>query len=286
LAKPIERDDLTDAARKAVAVRTLAKLRRKALESTGRGLQLGDHASLDARFDGALDRLWMAFQPIVRAPRGPVFGYEALVRSKEPSLPHPGALLDAAGRLDRLRDLGRRIRQRVAEAAPDAPTDSTLFVNVNSVDLLDDELYSRSGALTPLAGRIVLEMTERESLHRVPELATKVRALRELGFRLAVDDLGAGYAGLSSFTMLDPEIVKIDISLVRDIHLSKKKRSVVRGIAKVCRQELNTSVVCEGIEVARERDVLVEDGVELLQGYLFGKPEPGFADIAPESWHA
>jgi EAL domain-containing protein (putative c-di-GMP-specific phosphodiesterase class I) len=86
--------------------------------------------------------------------------------------------------------------------------------------------------------------------------------------------------------MLDPEIVKIDISLVRDIHLSKKKRSVVRGIAKVCRQELNTSVVCEGIEVARERDVLVEDGVELLQGYLFGKPEPGFADIAPESWHA
>jgi EAL domain-containing protein (putative c-di-GMP-specific phosphodiesterase class I) len=103
---------------------------------------------------------------------------------------------------------------------------------------------------------------------------------------LAVDDLGAGYAGLSSFTMLDPEIVKIDISLVRDIHLSKKKRSVVRGIAKVCREELNTSVVCEGIEVARERDVLVEDGVELLQGYLFGKPEPGFADIAPESWHA
>ncbi len=100
--------------------------------------------------------------------------------------------------------------------------------------------------------------------------------LREMGFRLAVDDLGAGYAGLASFTRIEPDVVKLDMSLVRGVDGSPLKQSVVRSVLNLA-SELATDVVSEGIEVPAERDTLAALGCRLFQGYLFGKPEPGFA---------
>ena len=103
-----------------------------------------------------------------------------------------------------------------------------------------------------------------------------MRALRSMGFRIAVDDLGAGYSGLSSFSELDPDVVKLDMSLVRDIDGSSAKASLVKSMISVCTQDLGIRVVCEGVETVGERDTLQRVGADLLQGFLFAKPERGF----------
>jgi EAL domain-containing protein (putative c-di-GMP-specific phosphodiesterase class I) len=222
--------------------------------------------------------MWMAFQPIVDAVEKRVFGYEALMRAREASLPHPGAILSAAERLDRLTDLGRRVRALSAGAFDLAPTDALLFVNLHTRDLLDPALYERSAPLTTMANRVVLEITERSTIDDVKDIHSKVGALRKLGFRIAIDDLGAGYAGLSSFAALEPEIVKLDMSLVRNVHQSSIRRRLIGSMTALCK-EMGMLVVAEGVEVAEERESLRGVGCHLLQGYLFAKPGPPFPAV-------
>lgn len=277
LTKPVDLDVLGEVVRRAVSMHQMATLKREALELVGaEGRHLGDRASLDARFSNAIEQLWMAYQPIVHWPERVVFAYEALVRSSEPSLKSPLDLLDAAERLGRLPDLGRRIRDQVAHSAPEAPPNVLLFVNLHPADLDDFELFSPVSALAAVASRVVLEVTERSSLDGVHGLAIKIAKLRQLGFRIAIDDLGAGYAGLSSFSQLEPEFVKLDMSLIRGVDTSTRKRSLVRTMTQLCRTELGIQVVSEGVETQQERDVLALDGCDLMQGYLFAKPDRGF----------
>jgi EAL domain-containing protein (putative c-di-GMP-specific phosphodiesterase class I) len=231
---------------------------------------------LEERFERALQGLWIAYQPIVTWPGQAVYGYEALVRSFDPDLPTPGMLFDAAERLGRVQDLGQRIRQAVAASAASAPADALIFTNLHALDLMNERLYSKDSALTSIAPRVVLEITERASLHRIEDLKDRMRALRTAGFRIAIDDLGAGYSGLSSFSQLDPDVVKLDMSLVRGVDASPAKASLVKSMISVCSQDLGIRVVCEGVETIGERDTLARVGADLLQGYLFAKPENTF----------
>src|SRR5262249_22689572 len=105
--------------------------------------------------------------------------------------------------------------------------------------------------------------------------AGRVSRLRELGYRIALDDLGAGYAGLASFAQFEPDVVKVDMSLVHGIDASPVKRKLLRSIITLC-NDLGIPLVCEGIETVRERDVVAELGAALCQGYLFAVPERGF----------
>jgi EAL domain-containing protein (putative c-di-GMP-specific phosphodiesterase class I) len=150
-----------------------------------------------------------------------------------------------------------------------------IFVNLHPADLEDPELYADDGALTPYASQVVLEITERAALDGIHELGTRVTRLRTLGYRIAIDDLGAGYAGLTSFAQLEPEVVKVDMSLVRGIDRSPVKQKLVRSIIALC-TELGIQLVAEGIETPAERDVLIGLGGDLCQGYLFAKPGRGF----------
>lgn len=99
----------------------------------------------------------------------------------------------------------------------------------------------------------------------------RVGRLRRQGFRVAVDDLGAGYAGLSSFALLEPEIVKLDASLLRDIDQSPVKQKLLASMTALCK-DMGFLVVAEGIETPAERDCVVTLGCDLLQGYLFARP--------------
>jgi EAL domain-containing protein (putative c-di-GMP-specific phosphodiesterase class I) len=277
LVKPVGLAELIDVIQRAIRLHKLAVLKRDALRIVGGGgKQLGDRASLDARFSRALARIWMALQPIVQCRDRLTFAYEALVRSNEPSLQYPVDLLDAAERLGRLDDLGRRVRERVAVAAEHAPPAALLFVNLHPSDLSDADLYSPNAPLTKISSRVVLEITERAPLDGIAGLSAKIARLRGLGFRVAVDDLGAGYAGLASFAQLDPEFVKLDMSLVRGVECSQKKRSIIRAMVRLCAEELCVQVVCEGVETSQERDTLTTEGCGLLQGHLFAKAAPGF----------
>jgi EAL domain-containing protein (putative c-di-GMP-specific phosphodiesterase class I) len=228
-----------------------------------------------AALDDALASLWMAFQPIVSWSARRLYGFEALVRSESAVLPDPGALLDAAERSGRLRELGRSIRARVAAALP-APEGAAVFVNLHASDLDDEALYDPAAPLSAHARRVVLEITERAALGSVDALPERLGTLRRLGYRIAVDDLGAGYAGLASFPALQPEVVKIDMTLVRGIDASPLKQRVVRSVAELGR-ELGTLVVSEGIETAAERDALAGLGCDLFQGYLFARPARDFS---------
>jgi EAL domain-containing protein (putative c-di-GMP-specific phosphodiesterase class I)/ActR/RegA family two-component response regulator len=277
LVKPVPPAELASLVRAAASLHRMAILKRRALEfCETSGWQLGDRAALEPHFDRALEQLWMAFQPVVNIRDRTVFGYEALMRSTEPTLNRADLLLLAAERLGRVHELGRRVRRLVAESAARAPEGALLFVNLHSVDLNDEDLLAPNAALSAHARRIILEITERSALDRVHDVRGSIAALRELGYRIAIDDLGAGYAGLSSFGQLEPDIAKLDMSLIRSIDASQRKQSIVRSMIEVCTAELGTMVVCEGVESEAERDTLVGLGADLLQGYLFGRPERAF----------
>ena len=273
MVKPVERTSLLEVMQRAVRLHRMARLKRQALELAGvTSKSLGDRASLEARFTSAVERLWMAYQPIVDWKGRKVFGYEALLRSGEPSLPSPPEILDAAERLERLRDLGRAIRYRVALEMQEASPEIKFFVNLHAVDLNDEELFSAESPLGKVAGRVILEVTERASLDVVKNIDRRVQSLRALGFQIAIDDLGSGYAGLSSFTLLDPGMAKLDMSLIRGIDTNPRKQAIVRSICKLC-DELGILVVAEGVENVEERDAVIALGCNLLQGYLFARPE-------------
>src|SRR6185369_588150 len=96
--------------------------------------------------------------------------------------------------------------------------------------------------------------------------------LRALGYRIAIDDLGEGYSGLTSFALLEPEVVKLDMSLIRGIDGVPMKKKLVRAMSTLCR-ELDARLVAEGVETIAERDTLCELGVDLMQGFLFATPD-------------
>lgn len=279
LTKPVDIDELEKIIDRGINLHRMARMKRKAAEILGgASTQAGDRAGLEASFERAMQSLWIAYQPILRGDTHEVFGYEALLRSEEPSLPHPGAVLDAAERLDRLDDLGRAIRALAARPMAENPDRGVLFVNLHPDDLMDSLLTDPQAPLTQIAKQVVLEITERSSLDKVKDVRGRIAALRELGYRVAVDDLGAGYAGLTSFALLEPEIVKFDMSLVRDVHVTPTKQKLIRSMASVCK-DMGMLIVAEGVETTEERDALVELGCDLFQGYRFAKPGRPFPEV-------
>jgi EAL domain-containing protein (putative c-di-GMP-specific phosphodiesterase class I) len=275
--KPVPAEELAALVERAVRMHEMARLRRLALNFMEQsGHALGDRASLEARFESALGSMRMAFQPIVSWQRRTVVAYEALLRNQEPTLIRPDHFIDAAGRLGRLPELGRRVRAGVArEVEAAAPPEAKIFVNLHASDLTDEELMLPGAPLSKLARRVTLELTERTSLHDSGDLRPRLSALRALGYRLAVDDLGAGYAGLSSLSLVDPEVVKLDMTLVRDVNKVPAKQEVIKSMASLARG-LRMELIVEGVETVAERDVLATLGCDLMQGYLFAKPGFGF----------
>jgi EAL domain-containing protein (putative c-di-GMP-specific phosphodiesterase class I) len=131
--------------------------------------------------------------------------------------------------------------------------------------------------LAQIANQVVLEITERTSLDKVPDVRARIASLRALGYRIAVDDLGAGYAGLTSFALLEPDFVKLDMSLVRGVDSNTTKQKVIRSMTMLCR-EMGMLVVAEGVETPEECRTLVELDCDLLQGFLFAKPGKPFPE--------
>lgn len=269
LVKPVPGAELLRSAARAVSLGHLARLKRQALQHLGLASHLlGDHAGLEVAFDRAIAQAWMAYQPIVRAASGILYGYEALLRSDDAVLGGPGPLIDAAERLGRQADLGRAVQVAVLSSARRLVGEGlSLFVNAQARDLEP----AWAAPLKNLPARLVLEVTERSALSSIPDLRRRVSGLRAAGVRVAIDDLGAGYAGLTSFAALEPDIVKLDMALVRDLDREPVNRKLVSSLCSVCR-ELGILTVAEGIETEAERNAARAVGCDLLQGYLIGRP--------------
>jgi EAL domain-containing protein (putative c-di-GMP-specific phosphodiesterase class I) len=239
-----------------------------------------DLSVLEEHFERALTTMHMFFQPIVYAEDKRLFGYEGLLRPREPELPHPGAMLEAAERLSRTDKLGRAIRALLAaEFTSQDESQGLLFVNLHALDLLDKTLSSPFSPLAKIANRVVLEVTERASLDMVPDVIYRVADLRQMGYRIAIDDLGAGHARMQRFSPFDTDFVKLDISVVRDVDTHPVKQQFVASIIQLCRDQ-GIKVIGEGVETAEEARVLVELDCDLLQGYFIARPGPPFPSIS------
>jgi EAL domain-containing protein (putative c-di-GMP-specific phosphodiesterase class I) len=282
LTKPVSASTLVTVAENAVALRHLATTKRRALAHYDE-LQLAERAraDLDAQFDRAMASLRMVYQPIVRWSDRSIHAYEALLRTNERTLRTPDALFDAAARLGRVPEIGRAVRRHIARMLRAQRPEAPVFVNLHPLDLQDEDLWDANAPLSGVAGRVVLEITEHESLNGAGSVEARLAALRTLGYRLAVDDLGAGYAGFASLARLEPDVVKIDMSLTRRIDHSPARQTLVGTLVSMCR-DLGIKTVIEGIETEDERDTLVGLGCDLMQGYLFARPAPSFP---PVCWH-
>jgi EAL domain-containing protein (putative c-di-GMP-specific phosphodiesterase class I) len=244
-------------------------------EASDAAYQLRD---LEDKLGRCLATLTMHFQPIVHAADRRRFGYEALLRSGDKALPHPGAILDAAERLEKVTTLGRAVRAHVARVITAMPAERGLvFVNLHLHDLFDKQLTSPFAPLSKVASRVVLEITERSSLEGQLDLRYRVAELRELGFQIAIDDLGGGHARMGTFSPLDTDFVKLDMSLVRDVDKHQMKQRLIRSVTQLCKEQ-GTQVIGEGVETVAEAETLVELGCDLLQGYLIYRPAPPFCD--------
>jgi EAL domain-containing protein (putative c-di-GMP-specific phosphodiesterase class I)/CheY-like chemotaxis protein len=276
LVKPFEFKTLIQVVDHALRLHKFAKIKRDALEhaesSSARAVIT---SGLETRFEEALASLWIAFQPIVHWRNLSIYGYEALVRCNDPRIPNPEELIHTASRVDRLSDLGRAIRAEVAAALRSAPVGPQFFVNLHTRDLGDNALFAPTAPLSRFADRIVLEITERAPLETVRDVHGRVAALRAMGFRIAVDDMGAGYAGLTAFAQIKPEVVKLDMSIIRGIDQDPVKRKLVSAMTTLC-HDMGMQVIAEGIETIAERDAVDELGCELMQGFLFARPDRGF----------
>lgn len=274
LTKPLTEQAVAELVGHAARQRRLAVFQRESLArlTSAASDELGEasNSELEPMLTAVIEHLRVAYQPILGARSGQVFGHEALLRVASPAAPQPPVVFEAALRLGRLRELSARLRRRVAETRPSGD-EACLFVNLHPQELMDDDLYASNGPLSALAPSTFLEITEQASVDRIPDLRARLKALRALGFRIALDDLGAGYAGFGSFAAIDPELVKIDRRLVSGIENDALKRKLVASLVRMC-GELGVISVAEGVETVAERDVLIDLGCEHLQGYLFGRP--------------
>lgn len=224
------------------------------------------------------DRLFSMLQPIC-TPDGGVFGYEALLRGREENgdIVAAGALLSVATETQLLFtvDLVAR-REAIRAMARRRQTRARLFVNFNPSSVYDPSYCLRTThsfvqemGLSP--SDIVFEVTETSEVKDQAHLRGILAFYRQAGFRVALDDIGAGFSSLNMLQELRPDYVKIDMALIRDVDSDPYKQSIVRHLVGIAR-ETGAQIVAEGIETQPELDWVRAAGVHLVQGYLLGRP--------------
>ncbi len=215
--------------------------------------------------------LEMVFQPIVCLRDRRIVGAEALARFAGSSRRGPSAWFEEARKVGLEEELELRAVRRAIEALPDLPSDAFLSVNVSPATLAR-EPFLRVVAETDGA-RLVAEVTEHAPIRDYDRLAGAVGKLREQGVRLAIDDAGAGFASLRHILRLEPDLIKLDLTLIRDIDHDQSKQALAAGLISFA-HESQASIVAEGIEHAAEARTLIDLGVEKAQGFYFGHPGP------------
>lgn len=227
-----------------------------------------------------------AYQPIVDFNSRSIYAYEALVRG--PQGESAASVLAQVNDNNRYR-FDQACRMKAVEGASRLGMSELLSINFLPNAVYRPEVCIRS---TFEAARkhnfpienIIFEVTEGERVQDRPHLVNIFREYRRFGFQTAIDDFGAGYAGLNLLAEYQPNLVKIDMDLVRHVDQSRPRQAIVAGIAAICR-DLDIRVLAEGIETRAERDFLISVGISLMQGYWFAKPAfKSLAVIADAAW--
>lgn len=218
------------------------------------------------------------YQPIISVGSGSAIAYEALCRPTSSAYRHVGDLLDAAVRTGRIVELGKVLRSVAIGPLSHLCSECRLFVNVHPQELESGALLAVDSDMHPVAGRIVLEITETDQIGDYELARQRIGELRRLGYRIALDDFGAGYQGFNSLAMLEPDFVKLDMGIVRGITHDSRAARLVRHIREFCDGE-GIRTIAEGVETEQEFRTLLSLGIDLMQGYLFAKPSEPFCAV-------
>lgn len=218
------------------------------------------------------------FQPIICLSERRILGYEALTRGPSNSPLHsPIALFAVARQAGRLSELEIACRQSACRRFNEQQLPGKLFLNVSPESLL--EAAHQPGRTLQLLqdlgiapSQVVIELTEQTPIDDFHLLQTALHHYRAMGFSIALDDLGAGYSSLRMWSELRPDYVKIDRHFIDGIHQDALKREFVGSILQIAKAS-RAQVIAEGIELPEELAVLTEMGVDLVQGYLLGRPQ-------------
>ena len=230
-------------------------------------------AKLDFQFD-------YAYQPIVDVSRRIIVAHEALVRG--PQGEAASTVLNEVNDQNRYR-FDQACRVKAIKGAARLGFKESVSINFLPNAIYKPEICIRTtleAARThgfPL-DKIIFEVTEGERIEDGPWFAEILREYKRCGFKTAIDDFGAGYAGLKLLSDFQPDIIKIDMDLIRHVDRKRARQAIVRSLVDLCR-EMSIEVVAEGVETPEERDFLRDAGVDLMQGYLFAKP--AFMSVAP-----
>lgn len=214
-----------------------------------------------------------AYQPIVDVASRSVYAHEALVRG--PQGEGAMSVLSQVNEANRYR-FDQACRVKAIKTAAQLGLAQRVSINFLPNAVYKPEVCIRTTLEAARTHgfpteRIIFEVTEGERVEDGPWLATILREYQRCGFLTAIDDFGAGYAGLELLADFRPDIIKLDMALVRGVDTSKSRQAITRGMVRIC-AELGIQIVAEGVETPGERDFFLGEGVTLMQGYLFGRP--------------
>ncbi len=219
-----------------------------------------------------------AFQPIVNSRTKEISSYEALVRGAQNE---PAYTILNAISLDQKYQFDALLRQKAIALAVELGIKSRLNLN-----FLPESLSSNDEAISSTyqaaidnnfpPENIVVEVTESEIIQDMTGFRSILESYRSLGLTFSIDDFGAGYSGLNLLAEFLPDSIKIDMSLIRNIHQNGPRQAIIRGIIRTC-EDLGVDLIAEGVESLDEYAWCYEEGIELFQGYYFSKP--GFQSL-------
>ncbi len=217
------------------------------------------------------------FQPIVSLKHNKIYGYEALIRGPSNCPLHsPVTLFDTASRNNRLAELDLLCREVAIKEFGRLNIDSKLFLNTSPAALLQPDYphgktlkFLEEANLSP--ENIVIELTEQYPIDDYNLMRDATNHYRDMGFSIAIDDLGAGYSGLRTWSEIKPDFVKLDRHFMADIHNDQQKRHFVQSMVDIA-QSINCKVIGEGVEIREEYLTVQDMAIEFSQGYYFGRP--------------
>lgn len=224
-------------------------------------------------------RIYPVYQPIVSIAKQEVFGFEALTRLHDAEqFKGPMELFQFASEEEKMYPLDKLARELSIDGCRILKPNQKLFINVMA-QIMEDPGFS-PGQTVDLLERhhlsphqIVFEITERSSIEDYPFVKKALEHYRKQGFQIAIDDVGAGYSSLQSVIEFRPDYLKVDRSIISNIHHDDVKKHVLHTLQEVG-AKLNVPLIAEGIEQQEELDVLTQMDIPYAQGYLLGRPTP------------
>ncbi len=217
------------------------------------------------------DPLTMVFQPVVDLATMATVGHEALARFPDHGLAGPDRWFREASEVGLGAELEWHAVHTALRSAAAGPEDTFTAVNMSPTGVM--HVFESDLCQVAACDRVVIELTEHVPVEDYSAIHRAMREVRGKGVRLAADDLGSGYAGFRHLVNLEPDIIKLDISLTRGIHRSAAQRALARALLAFA-ADMGATVIAEGVEEPDELAVLTDLGVPLAQGYLLGRPGP------------